>query len=93
VTLTGDQTIAGIKTFSSTIVGNINGNAATVTNGVVTTGSYPDPAWITSINGSKLTGTVVATDGVVTTGSYTNPSWIVSLDGSKVTGTIEGGTY
>ena len=27
----GDQTIGGIKTFSSTIVGSINGNAATVT--------------------------------------------------------------
>jgi hypothetical protein len=31
VTLTDDQTIAGTKTFSSTIAGNINGNAATAT--------------------------------------------------------------
>lgn len=31
VGLTGDQTIAGIKTFSSTIVGNISGNAGTAT--------------------------------------------------------------
>jgi len=37
--LTGNQTIAGTKTFSSTIVGSINGNAATVTNGVYTTGN------------------------------------------------------
>jgi hypothetical protein len=29
---TGDQTIGGVKTFSSTIVGSINGNAATATN-------------------------------------------------------------
>ena len=28
---TGDQTVAGAKTFSSTIVGDINGNAATAT--------------------------------------------------------------
>ena len=34
----GDETIAGIKTFSSTISGSINGNASTVTNGVYTTG-------------------------------------------------------
>lgn len=37
--LTGDQTIAGTKTFSNTIVGNISGNAATVTNGVYTNGN------------------------------------------------------
>jgi len=35
---TGNQTIAGVKTFSSTISGSINGNAGTVTNGVYTTG-------------------------------------------------------
>lgn len=34
---TGDETIAGTKTFSSTISGSINGNAATVTNGLYTT--------------------------------------------------------
>lgn len=31
VLLTGNQTIAGVKTFSSTIVGSVNGNAANVT--------------------------------------------------------------
>ena len=38
VKLTTDQTIAGTKTFSSTIAGSINGNAGTVTNGVYTAG-------------------------------------------------------
>jgi hypothetical protein len=37
VDLTTAQTIAGTKTFSSTIAGSISGNAATVTNGVYTT--------------------------------------------------------
>jgi hypothetical protein len=58
VKLTGNQTIAGTKTFSSTITGSISGNAGTVTNGVVTTGSYSDPTWITSLAGSKITGTI-----------------------------------
>jgi hypothetical protein len=58
VKLTGDQTVAGTKTFSSTITGSISGNAGTVTNGVVTTGSYSDPTWITSLAGSKITGTI-----------------------------------
>ena len=35
---TSTQTIGGVKTFSSTISGNISGNAGTVTNGVYTTG-------------------------------------------------------
>jgi len=42
----------------STINVNISGNAATVTNGVYTTGSYADPSWITSLAGSKITGTI-----------------------------------
>jgi hypothetical protein len=42
----------------STINVNTSGNAATVTNGVVTTGSYADPTWITSLAGSKITGTI-----------------------------------
>jgi hypothetical protein len=67
---------------------NITGNAGTVTNGVVTTGSYDDPSWITELDGGKLTGTVVATDGVVTTGSYANPGWITSLSFNKITGTV-----
>jgi hypothetical protein len=37
---------------------SIDGNAGTVTNGVVTTGSYADPTWITSLAGSKITGTI-----------------------------------
>lgn len=42
----------------ATINVNISGNAATVTNGVYTTGSYADPTWITSLDGSKITGTL-----------------------------------
>ena len=36
---TGNQTIAGTKTFSSSIAGSITGNAETVTNGVYTVGN------------------------------------------------------
>ena len=58
------QTIGGAKTFSTTIVGSISGNASTATtaasvlNGVYTTGSYTNPAWLASLDAAKLTGTV-----------------------------------
>ena len=39
---------------------NISGNAATVTNGVYTTGSYSNPSWITSILGSIVSGAVAS---------------------------------
>jgi hypothetical protein len=42
----------------ATINVDITGNATTVTNGVYTTGSYADPSWITSLDGSKITGTL-----------------------------------
>jgi hypothetical protein len=48
---------------------SIDGNAATVTNGVVTTGSYSNPSWITELAYGKLSGTpTLAT--VATSGSY-----------------------
>ena len=42
VKLTGDQTIAGVKTFSSTIVGNITGNSGTATKLSTTRTNYKD---------------------------------------------------
>lgn len=51
-------TANGTWTYPSTITGSISGNAGTATNGVVTTGSYADPTWITSLAGSKISGTV-----------------------------------
>lgn len=74
---------------------SVSGNAGTVTNGVYTSGSYADPAWVTSLAGSKITGSVssatnadAVTNGVYTTGSYSNPTWIVSLAGSKISGAV-----
>jgi hypothetical protein len=71
-------------TFRALVAGDL---PATV---VLTTGSYADPAWITSLAGNKLAGTVIASNGVVTTGSYANPAWITALAGAKVTGDIGG---
>lgn len=42
---------------------NISGNAATVTDGVVTSGSYSNPTWLTSLASSKLTGAVAIANG------------------------------
>lgn len=60
-----------------TIYGAISGNATSVTNGVYTTGTYADPAWITSLSWSKLTGTPTTlagygiTDAVATSRTIT----------------------
>ena len=48
VMITGNQTIEGSKTFSNTIIGDINGNAESVTNGVYTTSSVTSLSDITS---------------------------------------------
>jgi hypothetical protein len=73
---------------------SISGNAATVTNGVYTTATYPNPAWITSLDVVKLTGTaanpgwITSLDVVKLTGTIADPSWITSLAGSKVTNAV-----
>lgn len=72
------RTIGGTWTFSNAITGSISGNAGTVTNGVYTTGSYSNPAWITSLALSKIsTGT--SAQIIVANGSGT-PTY-VSLSG------------
>lgn len=50
---------------------SVTGNAATVTNGVVTTGSYSDPTWITALAGAKIVGNIAGNAGTVTNGVYT----------------------
>ena len=45
---------------------NISGNAATVTNGIYTTGTYSNPTWITSLAGSKITGDISGNAGTAT---------------------------
>lgn len=81
---------------------SISGNAGTVSNGVYTTGSYADPAWITQINYTKLTGTVptwnqnttgnaaTVTNGVYTTGNQTING--TKTFGSTVVGKTQGTT-
>ena len=59
---------------------NVLGNAATVTNGVYTSGSYANPAWITSLATSKLTGTV--SNAQLANSSVTFNGQTVSLGGS-----------
>lgn len=56
---TTPNTISG-TTITATVgfVGDLTGNASTVTDGVYTTGSYANPSWITSLAGSKITGNI-----------------------------------
>ena len=68
--------------LTGNVTGDVSGNAGTVTDGVYTTGSYANPSWITSLDGSKII------NGVLTTGSYYDPSWITGLDASKIIGSI-----
>ncbi len=61
---------------------NINGNAATVTNGVYTSGSYADPAWITSISGAKVSGAISGNAGTATALATARTINGVSFDGT-----------
>ena len=81
------------------ILGSITGNAATVTNGLYSTGTYNNPAWLTAVDGSKITGNISGKStgvigvldgtagediGVYKNAVYPNPQWITSLSASKV---------
>lgn len=78
-TSTGNITLS----LPATISADINGNAATVTNGVYTTGSYSDPSWLT-ISKSKVGLSNVENTALST---WTGSSNITTL------GTIGSGTW
>lgn len=61
---------------------SITGNAGTVTNGVVTTGSYADPAWITSLSGTKISGNIAGNAGSATVLATARTINGVSFNGS-----------
>lgn len=66
-------------TITASLTGNISGNAATVTNGLYSTGSYSNPTWLTSLAGSKVTAIPNAS---LTNSSITINGTSVSLGGS-----------
>lgn len=76
VKLSGDQTIAGVKTFSSTIVGSVNGNAATAT--ALETAR--------NINGTSFNGTANITVPGNFTNRTTNESGHLAFIGTTATG-------
>ena len=63
---------------------NVTGNANTVNNGVYLTGSYANPAWITSLANTKITGVVTASqiaNTAVAAGAYTYANFTVDQQG------------
>jgi hypothetical protein len=97
VKLTGDQTVAGTKTFSSTVSGSITGNAGTVTNGVYTTGDQTIGG--TKTFSSTITGSISGNAGTVTNGVYTSGDQTIagtktfSSNPALSAGTANGVTY
>ena len=53
--------VNNLANSGTTFAHSVTGNAGTVTNGVVTTSSYANPSWITSLANTKITGTFPTT--------------------------------
>ena len=82
------------------VTGNVSGNAGTVTNGVYTTGTYANPSWITSLDYSKLSGSVPTAYSSVYIGTtsvaFNRASGALSLAGVSIdgnAGTVTNGVY
>ncbi len=85
VDLTTDQTIGGIKTFTSNIVGSITGNAGTVTNGVYTTSKINALAATTS---AELAGVISDETGTGALAFATSPTFITPVLGAATATSI-----
>ena len=86
---TGDVTMGLAQIAGQSILGNTSAGIAIPT--PIT--SWANPAWLTSLPWSKITGAPTSLAGygitdpvVLTSGSYSNPSWITSLGWSKISG-------
>lgn len=59
--------------------------AAQITNAVSTLSLYADPAWLISLNWTKITNVPAnVANAVSSLGSYANPTWITTLDWAKI---------
>lgn len=86
---TGSQTIAGAKTFSSSIVGNLSGYASTSTSSQVVVGTEDSTHYVVfSPNGNTTIGTGLSSSNSATKLGY-NPSTNVLTVGS-VNGNLSG---
>ena len=70
---------------AGTITATLSGNASTVTNGVYTTGSYADPAWIASLAKSKVGLGNVENTALSTWAGSTNITTIGAATASSLT--------
>ncbi len=86
----GNQTIGGVKTFSSTIAGDISGNAATVTTNANLTGVVTSVGNATSIGAGAVSNAMLA-NGAVANLSGTNTGDQTSVSGNA--GTVTNGVY
>jgi hypothetical protein len=82
-TLEGFTSISA-TTFTGDFTGNLTGNASTVTNGIYTTGTYANPAWLTSLSATKVglgnventaLSTWTGSTSLVTLGTITDGTW------------------
>ena len=80
--------VQSLANSSGTLTTNITGNAGTVTNGVVTTGSYANPSWITSLASTKITGMYYMDQGVGTANNVQHASFGVGTAASGTAGEI-----
>jgi hypothetical protein len=88
------QTVAGTKTFSSTITGSVSGNAGTVTNGVYTTdtGTVTNTMLAGSIANTKLVNSdvTVGTTAIALGSSSTTLAGLTSVTSSSFVGPLTG---
>lgn len=69
--------------LTTTYAISISGNAATVSNGVYTTGTYSNPSWISSLAGSKISGDIAGNAGSATKLATARNINGVSFDGQS----------
>jgi hypothetical protein len=79
--------------MSITLTDNASMNRADLSVGlgpnvILATGSYANPAWITSLAWSKVSGSAPSNvvNAVDSTVQYPNPAWVQTLDAGKLTG-------
>lgn len=68
--------------LSTTYNISVSGNAGTVTNGLYSSGSYSNPTWLTSLDGSKINGGIAGNAGTATKLATARNINGVAFDGS-----------
>ncbi len=92
----GASAASALTSWNGVLSNSITGNAGSVTNGVYVSANYSDPAWLSAVAGSKITGSVASAQNAANAQHALNAdhaTTATNADHASTAGSVTNGLY